>query len=121
MKGIELPINVLIIVAVALVVLLGLIAIYFSGFGPFTGAMTLESAKNEACRELVQERRCNTNTNNIAIDGFDADGDGTEDSGTTWNWAAPSCSIYTDNLASLCYCVYKFTQETQCKQMCGCP
>ena len=76
MKGVELPINILVIVAVAVVVLLGIVALYFVGWSPFPATVGLESAKNEGCRQFVQEMRCQGNTWTIKIDNFDADKDG---------------------------------------------
>jgi Flp pilus assembly protein TadG len=128
MKGLELPINVLIIVAVALIVLLAVVAMYFSGFSPFTTAIGLEGVKNDACRRLVQENRCKAETKDIAIQGFDANRDGNNNVGTSWDFddnAAYACDATTgggnDNLAALCDCYYSVGSEGQCKVMCGCP
>jgi len=126
MKGIELPINVLIIVAVALVVLLAIIAIYFSGFNPFSASINLAGVKNEACREYVQERNCKGSTNDVQVKEFDADKDGTLDAGTTWSFtnAAYNCLVGgsgTDNLAALCKCYFNTDTEAECRKICGCP
>jgi hypothetical protein len=48
-KGIELPINILVVVAVAVIVLLGVVALYFSGWFSGTAPVTLEAAKAQAC------------------------------------------------------------------------
>jgi hypothetical protein len=48
-KGIELPINILVIVAVAIIVLLGVIALFYSSWFSGTGPVTAESAKSRAC------------------------------------------------------------------------
>jgi hypothetical protein len=61
MKGIELPVNVLVIIAVAVLVMLGLIAIYFAN--P-SSVLVENSAKNKACSEL-QSRGCDSNTAGI--------------------------------------------------------
>ena len=50
MKGVELPINILVIVAIAVIVLLGLVALYFIGFNPFSTTTALDSTKNSGCR-----------------------------------------------------------------------
>ena len=128
MKGLELPINVLVIVAVAIVVLLAIVALYFGGFSPFSAAMSLEGVKNDQCRKLVQANNCGVNTNTLPISNFDADKDGavgTTDTGTGWTWGTSTCvtTIATngDNLASLCYCQYGRTTEAACRQLCGCP
>ena len=61
MKGIELPVNVLVIIAVAVLVMLGLIAIYFAN--P-SSVLAESSAKNKACSEL-QQRGCDASTINV--------------------------------------------------------
>ena len=50
MKGVELPINILVVVAIAVIVLLGLVALYFIGFNPFSVTSALEATKNQGCR-----------------------------------------------------------------------
>jgi len=127
MKGISLPINVLVIVAIAIVVLLGLVAMYFTGFGPFTTAVGLEGVKNSACRVLVQEKRCAVHPSIIEIDGFDADKDGSNDpaAGGAANCNDPADGTTHDNLWSLCVCYYGIDQSVsgtvECKQLCACP
>ena len=60
MKGIELPINILVVVAIAVIVLLGLVALYFVGFSPFSATTAQESAKNTGCRTFMhQDPVCN--------------------------------------------------------------
>jgi hypothetical protein len=48
-KGIELPINILVVVAVAVIVLLGVVALFFSGWFSGTAPMSIEAAKSQAC------------------------------------------------------------------------
>jgi hypothetical protein len=124
MKGIALPINALVIVAIAVIVLLGIVALYFGGFNPFSTSISVEAAKNGACDTLVRYG-CNVGTNTITIDDFDADQDGSNDPSTTFDWDSPGCggTVGTrgDNLASLCYCFYNRDSEAECKKLCGCP
>ena len=61
MKGMELPVNVLVIIAVAVLVMLGLIAIYLSNPGD---VLAENSAKQKACSEL-QSRGCDTSLTGI--------------------------------------------------------
>ena len=49
MKGIELPINILVIVAVAIIVLLGVVALFYSSWFTGTGPVTSQSAVSKAC------------------------------------------------------------------------
>ena len=62
MKGIELPINILVVVAIAVIVLLGLVALYFIGFNPFSGSVGIESVKNQGCRLLLNQNPPCSNT-----------------------------------------------------------
>lgn len=61
MKGVELPINILVVVAIAVIVLLGLVALYFIGFTPFSLSAGIEAIKNGGCRTyLNQNPVCNS-------------------------------------------------------------
>jgi hypothetical protein len=52
MKGIELPINILVIVAVAIIVLLGVVALFYSSWFTGTAPVSLEAAKSQACNSM---------------------------------------------------------------------
>jgi len=75
MKGIELPVNVLVIIAIAVLVMLGIIALYVSGmstWNPVAQYMT----ENEACGELKSAAPpCGISTDNIGMN-WDADKNG---------------------------------------------
>jgi hypothetical protein len=150
MKGIELPINILIIVAVAVIVLIALIAMFYPAFSSGSQTVNVESVKNAACQVLVTAKNCMAATTTINTPDFDADQDGliVGDSGQDWGWAvndpcppAPfppgsGCTVAStgdntchettatgnedDNLAALCKCYYGITSEAQCKALCGC-
>jgi Flp pilus assembly protein TadG len=128
-KGVELPINILVVVAIAVIVLLGLVALYFVGYNPFAQSAGLEGVKNTACRTLVQTRNCDPTTGAtwlITINNFNANapvdtivGDNT--AGASYPTACTAAGGAThDNLASLCVCQYGRTTEAACRQMCGC-
>jgi len=148
MKGIELPINILIIVAVAVIVLIAVIAMFYPAFTSGGTVMNSESAKNAAC-QIMMSRNCQAATSAITISNFDADKDGLvgTDAGQLWGWAAgnpcagpdlplhsgctlastavntcrdPATGAENDNLGSLCKCYYSITSEPACKQLCGC-
>jgi hypothetical protein len=106
-KGVELPINILVIVAIAVIVLLGLVALYFAGFGPFGGAVSYQAAKNAGCEELVRTG-CGDTT--AIIVNFDSNGDGTVGGAG-------------DTLQALCEGWYGVASGDQiaCRQLCGCP
>ena len=106
-KGVELPINILVIVAIAVIVLLGLVALYFVGFNPFSTTAGLEGIKNKACQELVQTNNCGVDTSIITVN-YDVDGDG-------------SIILVNDNLETFCAKFYSRTTEAACKALCSCP
>jgi len=129
MKGLSLPINVLVIVVIAVIVLLGIVALYFGGFNPFSAAIGVEGVKNEKCGELVR-KGCSLSTASLKVDNFDADQDGkvgTAETGSGWTWTTTTtqCGVKTntvgDNLASICDCYYNRITEPDCKRLCGCP
>jgi hypothetical protein len=118
MKGLSLPINVLVIVVVAVIVLLGVVALYFGGFSPFSAAIGVEGAKNDACGRLVR-LRC-VDPGSINITNFDANMDGNIVPGTESSFPS-TCAGGNDNLARLCICYYNRTTNADCKRLCGCP
>ena len=135
MKGISLPINVLVIIAIAVIILLALVALYFTGFGPFSTAVGLEGIRGENCRKLAQEQRCAEQTWNIDVVGFDANQDNALTAGATWDWAGFATALAAedtsdfcgldatssnDNLAALCGCYYNIDTESACRRLCGC-
>ncbi|MCD6477152.1 MAG: hypothetical protein J7K26_03280 [Candidatus Aenigmarchaeota archaeon] len=139
MKGIELPINLLVIISIAVIVLLGLIAMYTLGIGPFTASVGLESVKNAACAAL-QRDNCVSPTDEIIVN-FDANKDGEVNPGIgadfdpnsnvktdfVWNAADESATTRAtktnknDNLAALCKYYYNKESDAACKALCGCP
>ncbi|MBU5557873.1 MAG: hypothetical protein KQA33_02240, partial [Candidatus Aenigmarchaeota archaeon] len=51
-KGIELPVNILVVIAIAVIVLLAMVALFMGGFKP-AGAMSAEAAWTEGCRQVI--------------------------------------------------------------------
>jgi len=147
MKGIELPINILVIIAMAVMVLLGLVAIYMGGFGGGAGQIQLNSAKTDACQQLIRSGGCGDYgaTANILVSGFDADKDGSLDPGNGISSSKaggggginPPSSGDQDNLFTLCVNWFSCPQPydpnkptdtekrafVDCchKKVCGCP
>ncbi|MDD5417187.1 MAG: hypothetical protein PHU12_04390 [Candidatus Aenigmarchaeota archaeon] len=72
MKGLELPVNMLVVVAVAVIVLLGVVALFMTGLTPFGNVTGLQDAKSQGC-SIVVTSGCSPNLNleNIAIDNFE--------------------------------------------------
>jgi hypothetical protein len=111
MKGVALPIEVLVVVVIAVIVLLGLIAVYFAGWTPFSGTVGVDAVKGAACRFVIYD--CSVLLTDVVFDGtmelpvFDANGNG----------ITPEAA---DNLETLCSNYYD-ADATQCKRLCGCP
>ena len=53
MKGVELPVNVLVIVALAVIVLLGVVALFTGVFGPSGATITTTQAWQQACTQVT--------------------------------------------------------------------
>jgi hypothetical protein len=125
MKGIELPINVLIIIAVAVIVLIAIIAMFYPTFSNGSSSVTSDVAKSAACQLLV-DRGCGTATTlytyKIPVYNFDANRDGDEVNGAEDSYPAAcgGTNPGNDNLARLCLCYYSITTEETCKALCGC-
>jgi hypothetical protein len=134
MKGIELPINILIIVAVAIIVLIAVVAMFYPAWRNASGTVSSDVAKSAACQLLVERgcgRTSTVNTKDITINNFDADKDGVygTDAGNVWTFpgtGGSGCANIVagaperDNLAALCQCYYSVNSETACKTLCGC-
>ena len=99
MKGVELPVNILVIVAIAVIVLLGLVALYFIGFNPFSTTTALDSTKNFGCRlYMLQNVTCgNWSTFNV-----------------TWQG---NITYFNDFMTTY----YKCANEACARRVCNCP
>jgi hypothetical protein len=103
MKGVELPINVLVIVAIAVIVLLGIVVLYFIGFNPFSGSISITSLKNSACSNFSLNFDC-----------------GRRGGMTTDKIILPTNSYGYGNLLALCQGQMGAADEAACRQVCGC-
>jgi len=123
MKGSELPINTLIIIVIALIVLLACIAIFFGPYNITKYGAELETARTNACN-MLQGMNCIPKPWEVQISNFDANKDGVNNGGTE-GVAPGSCSGGNDNLARLCLCYYNIAAaslESDCKiKVCRCP
>ena len=129
MKGMELPINLLVIVAVAVIVLLGVVALFLTGFQPIGETLTSSgSAKNNACSQWIGTG-CTIAPESILIYDYDANDDKDEgsDAGSSFDWpdwdANENWNDVTnedDNLAALCAYHYGADTEDECRAICGC-
>lgn len=104
MKGVSLPINVLVIVVLALIVLLAILALFYGVWKP--EGITLEAAKNNACNMLLSTG-CN-DPSTIVVRDFDADRNGEANSAG-------------DTLLALCENWYSISDPYDCKKIvCKC-
>lgn len=113
MKGVELPINVLVIVVIALIILLALIGLFYGVWGPGSSGLNLEGTKNSACQMLVSTG-C-SDSESIHVSDFDADKDGQFDHGTQARHDSPCNELdlnSRDNLFMLCKCWYNIGGAT---------
>jgi hypothetical protein len=116
MKGIELPINVLIIISVALLVLLGIVALWMSGWSGGSQGVTIEAAKAAGCGALMRNSSGCTGVD-PAIINF-----------TGTYPAVPSMDVNHDDainagdtLQSLCNTYYGTAgSQNACRRICGC-
>jgi len=60
------PVNTLVVIAIAVLVMLGLIAMYMAGTGPFSIVVEM-SAKGSACNEL-NSLRCDVSLDSVELD-----------------------------------------------------
>lgn len=121
MRGVELPINTMIIVILCLVVLLAIVVLFFGVWNPGKGVLTQEAAKNNACQLLIASR-CNVNPETIIVRDFDADRDGNLN---TLGAGIGDCgTAQGDTLYMLCKCWYGIPVSTDfdknCKTICMC-
>ena len=121
MKGISLPINVLVIIVLALIILIAILALFYGIWPSGVSGVNLVAVKNNACQILL-DTGCGE-TRLIQINNFDADKDGSIDPSTGWTWGTacpPTDPNLGDNLASLCACYYPIADELGCQDLCGC-
>lgn len=105
-KGIELPINVLVIIAIAVIVLLGLVALFV--FALRSGVpLEVQLEKGNACTALVNRGCSETAPSEVDVR-VDVTGDGRVTAGE-------------DSLQGLCDKYFGAGgSDTKCKQVCGC-
>ena len=133
MKGISLPSETIVIIALAVIVLLAVITLIYIVYPSTAETISLESAKSNAC-QTIASLGCRTDPRFVIINNYDADGDGNRgsaDAGPLWDWSATSgyndpTLNFNDNLAALCVTRYGITNDAaagpeNCRQFCGCP
>jgi hypothetical protein len=118
MKGVELPINTIVIVLIAIAVLLAIIILFFNVYNPGSKGISLEVAKDNACQMLVS-LGCQ-NPANIVIKDFDADTDKNFDQGSGTGSCVNDAGA-NDNLLMLCKCYYGVDETSCIKTICNCP
>ncbi|MFH1474101.1 MAG: hypothetical protein ABIE55_04415 [Candidatus Aenigmatarchaeota archaeon] len=133
MKGMELPINAIIVIVIVLIVLTTGLAFFFNAFDPSSVGSSLQSATSSTCIKINPDFCKNkdperTIASRMAVQDFDANNNGVV------NEHVPngqySTSIGDDNLDELCSNFYSCSQASadwgawyNCclKKVCGCP
>ncbi len=106
MKGVEMPINILVIVIIAIIVLTAMVVIFSGVWSSGSGTIGLETAKSNACQILIT-MGCDTDPESVPVNNFDSNGDTKKDS--------------NDNLAELCKRYYSTGDDMdKCRGICGC-
>lgn len=109
MRGLELPVNTLIVIVLAIIVLVAVIAFFMGAWRPGVSGIEMENAKNSGCQAFVSAG-CDDRDLNIIIVNYDVDGNGAKD----------------DSLLRLCE-HYGCTQDNPddkmacCRDLCHCP
>jgi hypothetical protein len=101
-KAVELPVNVLVIVAIAVIVLLGLVVLYFIGFDPFSGSISITSLRNQGCGNFTLNYDCGSR------------------GATTSDIILPANSYGVTNLLDLCTQKFGVSGDSECRAFCGC-
>jgi hypothetical protein len=113
MKGAELPINVLIILALAVIVLIAVLLMFYTPFSTGSSTVSLDTAKSQACHSLISGYGCSTTVDLklIAVYNYNADDD-----------ANGNMNTLQDNLQALCEHKYQIpaTDTAACRKLCGC-
>ena len=107
MKGVELPVNVLVLIAIAVIVLLAVIVLFFGSFSGPSSVVTLQTVTSTACAEWRNRNFPDAYT--VTILNFDSDKDGKLDPGQSCNTVVSNCQgdpAATDNLETLGECYY---------------
>jgi len=137
MKGLELPLSTIVIIAMVLIVLLGIVALWISGFGGGATAISVEAAKSAGCGRLMRDiRTCSAVDpyGEIPFDGsvpgvpkFDVNKDGLFCSviASVPPAVGPCAGQPTDTLQTLCETYYGISPTdaqrfSQCRKVCGC-
>jgi len=106
MKGLELPVNVMIILVLGMIILIAVIVLVYDGYKPSINSVDQTTAKNNACGVLTS-LGCSVSTSSIVISNFDTNKDNILDN--------------SDTLMSLCENFYSITDEGDCRtEICGC-
>ncbi len=58
MKGMELPVNVLVIIVIAVIVLIALVALFMVSWGQGSRGIAIDTAKNSACQRYISLGCC---------------------------------------------------------------
>ena len=121
MKGVELPVNVLVIIVIAVIVIIALVAM-LTGAIPILGPASQSAAFNAACQVLITGQRCSIEDATLTIDvAWDVNGLGGQPDGKINPIESVTDPTIRDTLFKMCTSKYQATTDAACKKLCGCP
>jgi L-asparagine transporter-like permease len=112
MKGLSLPIEMIVIIAVAMLVLVVISAFFMGGVSGPTNQINIENAFSTGCNSL-RAQGCSNIMSSINVPGFKQYGNGL----TT----TTKISEYNVNMDLVCQLKFGLGKEEQCRVACGCP
>ncbi len=104
-KGLELPINMIVVIAIAVLVLVVVAAIFGSQFGGGANTLTIEAAFTQGCSALRSGYQCNYNdVSNVVLP----------------NYKTSATDTNTHTLQDVCTAKGLGTDPIVCARACGC-
>lgn len=120
-KGLQLPVNVLVVMIVAIIALAGVLSLFLGGYNQPSGTVGLEGARNAGCTQLLSSGKCSDANapTFIGIKNYDANEDG-----RTFQTSVQAAAN-GDSLAALCVNKYAADVTNMVRtcniRVCGCP
>lgn len=121
--GVELPINVVVIIVMCIIVLLSVMVLFILTWTSGSSTINLQSVKSNACQKLASSN-CESDTSSISVENFDANKDGkVNEAGNGVDDTSAACKTGgggDDNLYMLCKCWFSVNEQVCKNSICGC-
>ncbi|MDD5417186.1 MAG: hypothetical protein PHU12_04385 [Candidatus Aenigmarchaeota archaeon] len=93
MKGAELPMNLLVILVIAVIVLIAVVGFFLGIFGQSSSGLSLEATRNNACQKFVSIGGCSNSSiaDSISVDKVDCLSEDSAADGYTLTEFATDC------------------------------